>query len=299
MILWDVLIEIKNKLAQRTTLPKAIAVGFKSGLKITFEPNEESEFIIHVHGSSVDPFRKDFIEIERNGGLVINGRELDLFKLYFPYTCLNFFGKKRKKTFAISHFAQTLDGRIASFTGDSKWIGNEENLVHAHRMRALCDAILVGAKTIERDNPRLNVRKVAGSDPVKVVIGGNGQFSKQHFHAIGPRTIVFKDHKVKGEIFDCVVIPKEPDYDLTNVLEILARKGIYSVYVEGGAYTTSSFLKQKALDQVQLHFSNRILGSGTSSFLVDGIAEVKEAITFKSSQYVPMGNEMMFVGNVG
>ena len=76
---------------------------------------------------------------------------------------------------AISHFAQSLDGRIATDEGDSRWIGDMDNRVHAHRMRALCGAILVGAETLRRDRPRLNVRHVEGRDPVRVVLGATAE----------------------------------------------------------------------------------------------------------------------------
>ncbi len=298
MILWNTLLELKRMIDKEDSLPNKISINLisKRGIEINSQKKLNEGLVIHLNGSCSDPFGQDFFHMELANEVELLEKDLELFHLYFPYTCLNFFGAKRKKSYAISHFAQTLDGRIASCAGDSKWIGNDENLVHAHRMRALCDAILVGSKTVEIDNPRLNVRKVVGHDPIKVVVGGNGQLNNGNFHAITPETIVFKNQSYEGECFDCIVIPKSPHYDPNKVLEILASKGIYSVYIEGGSFTTSSFLKSKALDQVQLHFSNKILGSGTNSFLVDGISTVKESITFKDCQYYKMGSEMMFVG---
>jgi diaminohydroxyphosphoribosylaminopyrimidine deaminase/5-amino-6-(5-phosphoribosylamino)uracil reductase len=164
-------------------------------------------------------------------------------------------------------------------------------------MRALCDGILVGSKTLERDNPRLNVRKVKGSDPVKVIIGGNGQIDATKYHAIESSTLVFKNINDNSDKYICIETPEQPIFDLNNILKILATKQIFSVYVEGGSYTTSCFLEQKALDQVQIHFSSKILGSGISSFKFGAIPEIKDAIEFKSSRFRPVGTEMMFIGN--
>lgn len=300
MILWDSLLQLKYKLDTSEINPEKIYISFRSEKNVTLndKPAFDVDMIIHVNQECDDVFDRDFYSIDLMDESLLEANDISLFKLYFPYTCMAHFGKKRGKSFTISHFAQTLDGRIASTTGDSKWIGNEENLIHAHRMRAMCDAILVGSKTIIIDNPRLNVRKVPGSDPTKVILGGNDQFRNEKFHAIDVKTIIFEEESLSGENYDCVVLPKTPEYDLSSVRKILANKGIYSVYIEGGSYTTSCFLKQNELDQVQLHFSSKILGSGTHSFFVDGITEIKESITFKSSEYLPMGSEIMFVGNI-
>lgn len=301
MALWNALLQIRETLVNVETFPRSISINL--GEKVEVILNKESlndDVIILCNDlfSGDNPLNDRFSLIEVRNHTAVSHEELKMLEMYLPYACLGFFGKRHKKCFAISHFAQTLDGRIATFTGDSKWIGNDENLLHAHRMRALCDAILVGVKTLEKDNPRLNVRKVIGPDPIKVIIGGNGQICSERFHAIDSSTIVFKDSKNDLETFESVLIQKEPQFDLKSVLSILADKGIYSVYVEGGSYTTSCFLEQNALDQVQIHFSGKILGSGTSSFSFGNIKEIKDAVTFRNGRFIPMGDEMMYIGNL-
>ena len=79
------------------------------------------------------------------------------------------------RAFAVSHFAQSLDGRIATLAGDSKRIGSPSNLVHAHRMRALSDGVLIGSRTLRRDRPRLTVRHVAGAQPARIVLASSDE----------------------------------------------------------------------------------------------------------------------------
>jgi riboflavin-specific deaminase-like protein len=209
-----------------------------------------------------------------------------VFQLYIPYAILPYFAKKLKKCFAISHFAQTLDGRIASTSGNSKWIGNKENLVHAHKMRALCDAILIGAGTLYKDNPKLNVRLVEGQDPIKVVLGNVRAKAKQ-YNAIDESTIVIKRNNTEESLSNC-----------QEILDSLYKKGIYSVYIEGGAKTTSSFLKAGTIAQVQIHISAKIIGAGIEAFSFNGISDIDKSIKFTISKFVNIGEEIMFIGNL-
>ncbi|MGI9551821.1 MAG: RibD family protein [Aurantibacter sp.] len=300
--IWEAIVKIRTELKSVENLPKSIAIRFKSRAEIAFDESwDDSDLTILIKTDSTEttnPLQDSFFDIKVLKNAQFTHIDLEQLQFYLPFAFLGFFGRKYQKCYSISHFAQTLDGKIATNIGDSKWIGNEENLIHAHKMRALCDGILVGSRTLERDNPKLNVRKVTGIDPVKIILGGNGQLSAKKYHAIESSSLVFKGSKKPSESFDCVVMPKDSPFNLHSVLKILAEKGIYSVYIEGGSYTTSRFLKQKALDQVQIHFSSKILGSGISSFEFGNIQEIKDAITFQSVRFVPTGNEMMFVGNL-
>ncbi|MFT4835084.1 MAG: diaminohydroxyphosphoribosylaminopyrimidine deaminase [Marinoscillum sp.] len=302
MINWEAVVKIYNELKTVETLPKFISIRmFESSVEIAFEDigNKEAEVIIRLKDKGSDllnPLEDHFFDIETKEG--IDEQELDILRFYLPFAFCGYFGRKNQKCFSISHFAQTLDGKIATSIGDSKWIGNEENLVHAHRMRALCDGIVVGARTLERDNPKLNVRKVSGSDPIKIILGGNRLLDSEKYHALDSSTIVFQKSIDKSSKYDCVLMPETSVFDLSDILKILVKKGVYSIYIEGGSYTTSCFLEQRALDQVQIHFSSKILGSGVTAFSFGNIQEIKESINFQSVRFKPMGNEMMFLGNL-
>ena len=226
--------------------------------------------------------------------------ELIFLKKYLPYCFLSIKAKQLNRAICITHFAQTLDAKIATSSGDSKWIGNEENLIHAHRMRALCDGVLVGSRTVEADNPRLNVRHVSGQNPTRIILGNpNSDLQSLIKSAKTPILVFGKEKKntntaiVTFQLSCCSAKKKLPPQ---IILKKLFEQKIYTVYVEGGATTTSNFLKAKAVDIVQLHIAPMIFGSGKTSIVLPNIDEVKEALNFSEFHFLPFGDSIMFTG---
>jgi diaminohydroxyphosphoribosylaminopyrimidine deaminase/5-amino-6-(5-phosphoribosylamino)uracil reductase len=222
-----------------------------------------------------------------------------LVELYLPYCLAPMHARRMGRAFTVSHFAQSLDGRIATCAGDARWIGCEENQVHAHRMRALCDGILIGAQTLRNDRPALTVRHTEGTDPTRIVLGAATDVSC--LERAGPGAIVLigdGDGPESGQV-ERVVLPRtDGRIDTRAVLERLYHCGIMSVYVEGGATTTSTFLTEGNIDVVQLHFSPMILGSGINSFSGPAVPSVQDAVRFRRHLYRPIGDGMMFVGTI-
>jgi len=302
-MIWNLILAIKNSIENHKNDFDILAVKIQEEISITFDDfSENHAFVINFsdsniyHPSSFYSSNPLILKTVRN--TYFNSADLNLIELYLPYALLPYYAKKFKKCYTISHFAQTLDGRIASFSGESKWIGNQENLIHAHRMRALCDAILIGSGTLDADNPRLNVRLVEGADPIKVIIGGDN-LSMDEYKAVDNSTIMFCQNHLGIECnYEKVFLEKNEVYSVDQILEALVKRGIYSVYIEGGSFTTSTFLKQNALNQVQLHISPKILGSGTSSFSFEGIVGMDHAIKFTDPKFISVGEEIMFIGNL-
>ena len=290
-MVWKLLMAIK-KFVEKTEKNFDVLYIKETGMIYTENSADDGDlaFVIDFSGNctfnhtifrSSAPF---IIGTEKNNHL--NSVDLGLIELYLPYALLPYYARRYNKCFAISHFAQTLDGRIASKSGSSKWIGNEENLVHAHRMRAMCDAILIGSGTLYRDNPRLNVRLVEGTDPKKVILGKVGH-KKDHYIALDDSTIVFEKGTNDSPYIKC-----------KDILDSLYQKSIYSVYIEGGAKTTSSFLKSGTIDQVQIHISTKIIGAGVAAFSFDGISDIDKSIRFTNNRFIKVGEEIMFIGNL-
>jgi diaminohydroxyphosphoribosylaminopyrimidine deaminase/5-amino-6-(5-phosphoribosylamino)uracil reductase len=217
---------------------------------------------------------------------------LDLLRLYIPYCLAPVEARRRQRAVAVCHFAQTLDGRIATDSGDSRWIGCPENLIHAHRMRALCDAVLVGSGTLRRDRPRLNVRHVEGHDPIRIVLGNST-------HDLDCLTLSSTSPVLTvGCGGDCAVVvePRDGRIHGADLMRALFARGVHTVLVEGGASTTSALLEDGAVDILQLHIEPLLLGPGLSPFQRPPAAKIADAITFRAQTFFAVGSGMMFVG---
>jgi len=304
-MIWEIILLIKETLKESKLPCKFISVklsGTSPEVSINAIHDEES-MIIDFEGSA---FKADAhvvvkgpFSIEMRTNKVFSAENANLLTAYLPYALMPYFSRKHKKCYAIAHFAQTLDGRIASSTGDSKWIGNDDNLIHAHKMRALSDAILVGAGTLRIDNPRLNVRLVKGKNPTKVVIGGD-KLDFDNFLAVDQNTIIFcQNHCDHSDDQRLISLAKDQDqYKPKELLNVLYHKGIHLVYIEGGSHTTSEFIKQRAIDQVQVHITPKIMGSGLTGFQFEGLNNVEDAIEFSSHRFIPVGDHIMFIGEL-
>ena len=231
----------------------------------------------------------------------IASEHIDFLKQYIPYALLPLYASKEQRTITISHFAQSLDGKIATNEGNSKWIGNRENLIHAHRMRALCDAILIGSNTLIHDNPSLTVRNVTGNDPVKVVIGQSNELNFTKLLENNARVIYITNNKSNCQIGQVEIIDTQTSQgviDCDKILKTLYSRGIYSLYIEGGSKTVSNFLVNNSIDVVQLHIAPLIMGSGIVNFSLPEIRAINESISFKKFNFTPMGKHIMFTGEV-
>ncbi len=247
------------------------------------------------------------IHVDANFNIVVQStgnlaaEEIQDLKVYLPYCFLSLLARKEKRAISIAHFAQSLDGKIATFSGDSKRIGNEENLIHAHRMRALTDGIMIGSGTLRSDKPRLNVRLVEGVNPTRIVIGSLTETDCTCLRSISnePVIVIGKEKQgVENEISFHALPPNGSKIKCTDILTCLYENGIHTVYLEGGAITTSNFLSESAIDVFQLHISPQIFGSGKSGICLPQINEVGEAIQFQKFSFEPVGNTMMFVGRL-
>lgn len=182
------------------------------------------------------------------------------------------------QSFAIAHLAQSLDGKIAAATGASRWISGDEDLCHTHRLRALADAVIVGADTILHDDPLLTVRRCSGPNPVRVIIDPRRKLPPHHqvFTDRGARTIVitncesphgFTDVETLVLARDGAVIPPPA------IKQALAARGLHWLFVEGGGVTISNFLRAGCLDRLQITVAPLLLGSGKPSLTLPEIAE--------------------------
>lgn len=174
---------------------------------------------------------------------------------------------KGERLFVVAQLGQSLDGRIATPSGESKYINGPHALDHLHALRAGVDAVMVGVGTVIADDPLLTVRRVAGQSPARVIIDPSGRAdpSARCFAADGARRIVLRRAGVAAPVAEGVeVIAMEGAgaFEPAAMLEALAALGLTRILVEGGAHTLSAFLEAGCLDALHVFVSPVILGAG-------------------------------------
>lgn len=204
--------------------------------------------------------------------------------------------------------ASSLDGRLAASGGDSKWITGEASRRHVHIMRSRTDAILIGSRTVLKDNPELTTRHVKGLSPVRVVLDTTFQtplsakIFKRYVNDRG-RPIVFtssaatavKIKKAERLGIDVIVLPKRGHrVRLSAVLKALGRRGVTSLLVEGGSTVAASFLNDREVDALSLFFAPVALGAeGIPSIGRLGIRDLSHAIRFKDMKARMIGEDLL------
>ncbi|HET7880829.1 MAG TPA: RibD family protein [Acetobacteraceae bacterium] len=188
--------------------------------------------------------------------------------------------------YVIGRIAQSLDGRIATASGASQWISGQEDIVHTHRLRALCDAVVIGAGTVRTDDPQLTTRQVEGPSPVRVVLDTNRRLHGDHrLFREGPATLLLCAQDADGE--DCVGhapvvrLPRAGQgLDVLAVLAALAARGLRRIFVEGGGITVSRFLAAGALDRLHVTIAPLLIGSGIPAFTLPETATLTDVLRF-------------------
>jgi riboflavin-specific deaminase-like protein len=197
----------------------------------------------------------------------------------------------------IGRLAQTLDGRIATVSGSSQWIGGPGDLLHTHRLRALCDAVVVGAGTVQADDPRLTTRMVEGPNPVRVVIDTDRTLAPgfRVFQDSAAETILVtaKDGPFTHGKAEVARLPRgRSGPSLSALLDMLAARGLTRVFVEGGGRTVSAFLLGGYLDHLHLTVAPIILGSGRPAFTLPEVPSIADGLRFEWRVW-PMGKDIL------
>ena len=202
----------------------------------------------------------------------------------------------------IGHLGQSLDGFIATHGGDSQYVTGPENIVHMHRLRALCDAVVVGAGTVAADDPQLTTRHVPGPSPLRVVFDPARRLDSHFrvFHDDSAPTIyvcaqalVAAGETHVGSAAIVGIADAGPDGDVVELQRLLVDRGCKRILVEGGGVTVSKFLKSNLLDRLQVAVAPFIMGEGRPAIRLPAPAMLSECDR-PHHRVFRMGPDVMF-----
>ncbi|HSO93012.1 MAG TPA: RibD family protein [Candidatus Dormibacteraeota bacterium] len=208
------------------------------------------------------------------------------------------------------HYAQSLDGRIATRSGDSQWIGGEESLLLAHRLRGSHDAVLVGVGTVIADNPRLTTRLVQAPSPRRIVVDSRLRLPRTaHVLTDGaaPTTIVTTTdapqalrRELARDGVDVLVAAADPArrVNLGDMVRLLEQTGVHSLLVEGGASIITSFLRARLCDRLVICVAPRLIGKGIEAVGDLGTERLSDALGFLRANFTPCGEDIVFDGEI-
>lgn len=205
--------------------------------------------------------------------------------------------------------ASTLDGKIASKTGDSKWISNETARERVHTLRHRHQAIMVGVSTVIADDPLLTTRlSVDGLNPIRIVVDSKLRIPLQSRllqDDAAPVLILTTEQgddekrealeRLGAEVIYC---GEGPRVDLLQALTRLGQKEIGSILLEGGGTLNGSMLEEQLVDQIMLFFAPKIVGGlgAPSSFSFSGVEQMDEAVVLKDMNVEQLGDNICLTG---
>lgn len=247
-----------------------------------------------VSGKGIAQLRKAGIEVEV-GVLEDACRELN--KGFVKYVTSGV-------PYLIYKSAMTMDGNIATVTGNSRWVTSEASRKYVHRLRDVCDAVMVGVDTILVDNPQLTVRHVRGRSPLRVIVDTHLRTPESVSVLTGPlarKTIiatceanpkVHRRYELQGAT---VMVCDEFDgrVSMADLLRKLGRFGIQTILLEGGSRLAGDALRKGLIDECIFFYAPKVVGNGFAPFTLNGIETMDNAIRMKITQVGMSGPDVV------
>jgi riboflavin-specific deaminase-like protein len=171
----------------------------------------------------------------------------------------------------VGHLGQSLDGFIATHSGDSQFVTGHDNLVHLHRMRVLCGVVVVGAGTVAADDPQLTARHVPGPNPLRVIFDPARRLLPTYrvfTDEAAPTLYVCGRSRIgpgESHLGRAAIVGIDDaglERNVGQVLTLLRARGYARVFVEGGGVTVSAFLEANLLDRLQIAIAPLFIGEG-------------------------------------
>lgn len=196
----------------------------------------------------------------------------------------------------VAQIGQSLDGRVATLSGDAQDVSGPDGLAHLHRMRALADAVIIGVKTALHDNPRLTVRLVDGNNPARVVIDPHGRLPDDAGllrDASARRVVIQAVDKPRPAGVEVVRLERADWIDPKDIVKALRRLGLNRLLIEGGGITIAQFLEADLLTRLHVAIAPLLIGSGPQGLTTTPVATLAQARRPRTTTYA-LGTDVVF-----
>jgi diaminohydroxyphosphoribosylaminopyrimidine deaminase/5-amino-6-(5-phosphoribosylamino)uracil reductase len=274
-------------------VPQVIKAGVKRVVIGMEDPNPV------VHGKGIEALRKFGLDV-KVGVLEKECRRLN--EAFCKYIL-------KKEPFVVLKVAATLDGKIATRNGDSKWISGEASRRFVHKVRDQVDGVLVGIGTILRDDPMLTARRKEGREPYRIVLDSRLRipeeakvFEHSPSEVILATTGSAPQEKIerlrKRGVRVLIIDSREGRVNLRSCLSKLGEIGVMNLLVEGGSQVNGSFLDEGLIDKFLLFLSPKLMGDpqALGIFGRGGVSNLEEALAVKEIKTKRIGEDIFVEG---
>lgn len=269
----------------------------------TLDDADAWRLVLQLRDAGAQDGRAGPLALAADGGWQCSGRQTaeaqSLFEIFMPLVAAR---ARTKRTMVVALLGQSLDGRIATLSGHSHYVNCDAALLHLHRVRALADAVIVGAGTVALDDPQLTVRRCEGRTRLRVVVDPDARAPADRKVFVDGRapTVLARcrtgDAPAGAETLD---VPRKGDaMDVDALLDALYARGVKLALVEGGGRTVSHFLNSGRVDRLQLAVAPMVIGSGRPSIALPPIERLDDALRPPTRRFA-LGADTLFECRLG
>jgi diaminohydroxyphosphoribosylaminopyrimidine deaminase/5-amino-6-(5-phosphoribosylamino)uracil reductase len=264
----------------------------KSGIKqVVYSVKDANP---NVNGKGARELKRAGIKI-RSG--ILRNEAIRLNEVYFKNI-------KTGRPFVVLKIAQSLDGKIATATGDSQWITGKNSRKFVHRLRAVYDAVAVGAGTVRADDPELTVRLVKGDNPYRIIISSKLDFpansvllkNNDDCKTIVATSLNSTKKLGKKNLTVWKINALKNGLSLADFLDKAARFGITSILIEGGAGLATSFVRRALVDKFHFIMAPTIIGRGKDALNDLKVRKLNDAYHLKDVTIEESGRDLIVTG---
>ncbi len=257
----------------------------------TLDPNPK------VNGKGVAKLKKAEVDVSVG---ILQDQARVLNETFFTF-------HEKKRPFVALKFASSLDGKIATKTGDSKWITNEKARNYARNLRSCYQAVLVGVNTVIKDNPHLGVRIKGKKDPLRIVLDSTLRIPLESLVLRDSNILIVTTSKYNKQNLAClvrkgvqIVVLSGKQISVPELLSKLKERAIISVLVEGGGKTIGPFADSGLADKVYAFLSPILIGGKQAISAVEGegVEKINQAINLETISYKKFEDNFLITGHI-